>query len=113
MKQGFLKAAISSPSSPSGTILFHETKQTLRTCVRVTSIHFSSGIAKGGQPFAGVRRKQAWWGLYSPKNPFSFFLRAAGGARERERTRGHPWTPVRGWPPLTTPLLKRIERTNA
>src|SRR5436305_15188863 len=91
MKQGFLKAAISSPSSPSGTILFHETKQTLRTSVRWTSIHFSSGIAKGGQPFAGVRGKQAWGACIPRKPPFLSFC-APQAAREKGKEPGD--TPI-------------------
>ncbi len=46
-----------------------------------------------------------------PKNPFSFFCAPPQAARGRkEILRGHPASPVKGWPPLTIPLLKRIER---
>ena len=65
----------------------HDTKQTLRTCVRVTSIHFSSGIAKGGQPFAGVRGKQAWGACIPRKTPFLSFC-APQAAREKGKEPG-------------------------
>src|SRR6266699_2184728 len=36
---------------------------------------------------------------------FLFLLRHLRRRGKRERSRGHPCTPVKGWPPLTIPLV--------
>ena len=50
------------------------------------------------EPSAGV------WGV--PEKPFFLFLLAAAGGKRGKRSLGTPQTPVKGWPPLTSGIVK-------